>query len=52
MELKDLDNCLTKTVWIRRNGKLKAVRIPVSNPTAQKPHPMFPIERSPRDGHE
>jgi hypothetical protein len=51
MQLQDLDQPITKTVWIRRNGVLKAVKIPVEDLPAMKPHPMFPIERK-RDGHE
>lgn len=51
MKLSALDNKITKTVWIRRNGRLKAVQVPVTELKAAKPHPMFPIER-PRNGTE
>ena len=47
MKLPDLDNKLTRTVWIRRNGKLKAVQVPVAASKTATPHPMFPIERPP-----
>lgn len=47
MKLPDLDNKLTRTVWIRRNGKLKAVQVPVDSSKPTEPHPMFPIERPP-----
>jgi hypothetical protein len=51
MELKDLDKPIKKTVWIRRDGVLKCLQIPVQEIAAMKPHPMFPIERK-SDGNQ
>lgn len=45
MKLPDLEPQITKTVWMRRYGVLKAVQVPVTSPQHTQPHPMFPIER-------
>lgn len=45
MKLPDLDNKVTRTVWIRKDGQLKAVQVPVKSKKTATPQPMFPIER-------
>ena len=52
MKLNDLDTKITKTVWMRRNGVLKALQVPVTQLPAMKQNPMFPIERPQQDGGE
>lgn len=45
MKLPDLENKLTRTVWMRKNGTLKVVQVPVNKTKTLEPKPMFPIER-------
>lgn len=52
MKVDHLDNKLCKTVFIRKNGTIQAVKIPVNNNKSITQHPMFPIERPTADGTE
>jgi len=52
MKLNDLDTKITKTVWFRRNGVLKALQVPVTPLEDMPQHPMFPIERPRYNGNE
>lgn len=45
MKLKNLDNPLSKTVFVRKQGRIQAIRIPVKNNNYYEPQPMFPISR-------
>jgi len=50
MKVDNLDNKLCKTVFVRKNGAVKAVKIPVKPLSPLVQHPMFPIERPTTDG--
>lgn len=52
MKVDNLDNQLCKTVFIRKNGQIKAVKIPLNAKPSLAQHPMFPIERPTTDGTE
>jgi hypothetical protein len=49
MKLPQLEPQLTRTVWIRKNGRLRAVRVPEQNIPKMPSQPMFPIARPPHD---
>lgn len=50
MKVDNLDNKLCKTVFVRKNGAVKAVKIPIKVKPGLAQTPMFPIERPSTDG--
>jgi hypothetical protein len=47
MHLKDLDKYTgqTRTVFQRRNGRLRILQVPDSNKNSEQQQPMFPINK-------
>jgi hypothetical protein len=51
MKVDQLNSPQTKTVFVRTQGQLRAVKVPVNPHPSAPEHPMFPIER-PQHGKE
>lgn len=44
-QINDDSNQITRTVFQRKNGKLKVLNVPIRQNVEQSKHPMFPIAR-------